>query len=195
MSLRCHWLWGHIVRFEAVLWRCGGPKYYSVLQSTTLLLQYFYKSTTRVRLCTAQYYSSTTLYYKVLLQYCACHAKWISWLIRVTCETSFPTRGASKVTFQTRQVLRRDFEFKISARNPWIASANYKDDSRIIRAWSEDKIGISHPPLRRPYSSDLGDDFVLKNATFHAPATSQNVTTCCACHVRNSEVSHPNFVW
>ena len=94
-------------------------KYYT---TTPVLLQ----STTRVRLCTAQYYSSTTLYYKVLLQYCACHAKWISWLIRVTCETSFPTRGASKVTFQTRQVLRRDFEFKISARNPWIASANIK---------------------------------------------------------------------
>ena len=31
-------------------------------------------------------------------KYCACHAKWISWLIRVTYETSFPMRGASKVT-------------------------------------------------------------------------------------------------
>ena len=31
-------------------------------------------------------------------KYCACHAKWISWLIRVTYETSFPMRGASNVT-------------------------------------------------------------------------------------------------
>ena len=51
MSLRCHWLWGYVVWFEVVLWRCGDPKYYSVL------------------LCTTKYYSSTTLYYKVLLQY------------------------------------------------------------------------------------------------------------------------------
>ncbi len=47
----------------------------------------------------------------------------------------------------------------------------------------------THPPLRRPYSSDLGDDFVLKNTTFRAPAISQNVTKCCACH----EKSHSNF--
>ena len=52
----------------------------------------------------------------------------------------------------------------------------------MIRGWSEDKIVISHPPLRRPYSSDLGNDFVLKNTTFRAPAISQNVTKCCACH-------------
>ena len=58
-----------------------------------------------------------------------------------------------------------------------------------IRGWSDDKIVISHPPLRRPYSSDLGDDFVLKNTTFRAPAISQNVTKCCACH----ENSHSNF--
>ena len=31
-------------------------------------------------------------------KYCACHAKWISWLIRVKYETSFPMRGASNVT-------------------------------------------------------------------------------------------------
>ena len=41
-----------------------------------------------------------------LTKYCACHARWISWMIRVTYETSFGMRGASKVTLQTRQVLR-----------------------------------------------------------------------------------------
>ena len=49
---------------------------------------------------------------------------------------------------------------------------------------SEHKIVISHPPLRRPYSSDLGDDFVLKNTTFRAPAI-QNVTKCCTCHEKS----------
>ena len=83
-------------------------------------------------------------------------------------------------------------KFKLSAETPWIASANRKTirtDPRMIRGWSDDKIVISHPPLRRPYSSDLGDDFVLKNTTFRAPAISQNVTKCCACH----ENSHSNF--
>ena len=60
---------------------------------------------------------------------------------------------------------------------------------KMIRPWSEDKIVISHPPLRRPYSSDLGVDFALKNTTFRAPAISQNVRKCCACH----EKSHSNF--
>ena len=57
-------------------------------------------------------------------KYCACQAKWISWVIRATYEPSFPMRGASKVTLQTHQVLclRRNSEFNISARNPWIAS-------------------------------------------------------------------------
>ena len=57
-------------------------------------------------------------------KYCACQAKWISWVIRATYEPSFPMRGASKVTLQTHQVLclPRNSEFNISARNPWIAS-------------------------------------------------------------------------
>ena len=122
---------------------------------------------------------------------CACHAKWISWLMRVSYETSFTMRGASTISLQPHQILRLP-------RNLWVQDCSgnslncfrpYKDDSRIIRPWSEDKIVISHPPLRRPYSSDLGDDFVLKNTTFRAPAISQNVTKCCACH----EKSHSNF--
>ena len=41
-----------------------------------------------------------------LTKYCACHAKWISWLIRVTYETSFRMRGASKVNLEPHQILR-----------------------------------------------------------------------------------------
>ena len=73
--------------------------------------------------CVEQQESSSNL-----TKYCACHAKWISWLIHVTYGTSFTMRGASKVTLQPHQVLRlpRNSEFKIWARNPWIASANRK---------------------------------------------------------------------
>ena len=69
-------------------------------------------------------------------------------------------RGATLVTVQHQQILRlpRNSEFRMSAENPWIASANIK----TIRAWSEDKIVISHPPLRRPYSSHLGDAFCME---------------------------------
>ena len=41
-----------------------------------------------------------------LTKYCACHAKSISWLIRVTYETSFTMRGASTVSLQPHQILR-----------------------------------------------------------------------------------------
>ena len=39
-------------------------------------------------------------------KYCACHAKWISWMIRLTCETSFTMREATRVTLQLHQILR-----------------------------------------------------------------------------------------
>ena len=41
-----------------------------------------------------------------LTKYCACHAKWMSSMICVTYETSFPMRGASKATLQPHQILR-----------------------------------------------------------------------------------------
>ena len=41
-----------------------------------------------------------------LTKYCACHAKWISWLIALTYETSFPMRRAARVTLPLHQVLR-----------------------------------------------------------------------------------------
>ena len=81
MSVRRHWLWGHVVWFEVVLWRCGDPtvffsttKYYSsitlvllqyckvLLQYYSVLLQYYsvLQSTTAVLLCTTKYCCSTT---------------------------------------------------------------------------------------------------------------------------------------
>ena len=110
-------------------------KYYSVLHSTTPVLlcttKYYsstnsvLQSTTPVLLSTTKYYSSTTLYYKVLLRYyslyykvrickarstnvtkcCACHAKWLSWLILVTYETSFTMRRATGLILQRHQIL------------------------------------------------------------------------------------------
>ena len=156
-------------------------------------------------------------------KYCACHAKWISWLIRLTYETSFRMRRASKVNLEPHQILRlpRKMNLMIDPRHTWnviynawskhsqpLTSPNtapatksassrfqqklrellppierrFDDNPTIFRRQSEHEIVISHPPLRRPYPSDLEHDFVLKNTTFRAPAISQNVTKCCACH-------------
>ena len=41
-----------------------------------------------------------------LTKYCACHEKWISWLILVTHEMLFTMRGATSVIVQTHQILR-----------------------------------------------------------------------------------------
>ena len=100
-------------------------QYYPVLQSTTQVLL----CTTPVLLCTTKYYSSITLYYKVLhdwstshmkrhlqcaerqaspcnlTKYCACHAKGMSWLIRITYETLFRMRGATGISLQPHQIL------------------------------------------------------------------------------------------
>ena len=148
---------------------------------------------------------------------CACHAKWTSSMICVTYETSFPMRGPSQITLQPHQILRlpRKMNVRNDLRHIWnvISNAWTKSTSPntapTTKSWSsrfqrkllevlppierrfednpiisEHKIVISHPPLRRPSRSDLGDDFVLQNTTFRAPAISQNVTKCCACHAK-----------
>ena len=53
--------------------------------------------------------------------YCACHATCISWLIRVTYETSFRMRGASKVNLEPHQILRlpRKMNLMIDSRYTW----------------------------------------------------------------------------
>ena len=54
-------------------------------------------------------------------QYCACHAKWISWLIRITYETSFTMRGATRVVLQLHQILRlpRKMNLMIDPHHIW----------------------------------------------------------------------------
>ena len=63
-----------------------------------------------------------------LSKYCACHAKWIASLIRITYETSFPMRGASEVTLEPHQILRlpRNLEAQDFSGYSLNASANRK---------------------------------------------------------------------
>ena len=54
-------------------------------------------------------------------KYCTCHAKWLSWVMSVTYETSFTMRGATGVIHQRHQVLRlpRKMTLMIDVRHIW----------------------------------------------------------------------------
>ena len=98
-------------------------------------------------------------------KYCTCHATLISWLIRVTYETSFTMRGATLVNYcptSPNTAPATKFWVQDVSGKSLNIFRQYKDDSTMIRAWSEDKIVISHPPPRRPSSSHLGDAFCIE---------------------------------
>ena len=99
-----------------------------------------------------------------LTKYCACHAKWLSWLIFVTYETLFTMRKATGITLQPHQILRlpRKSTPKIKekfAENSWSVTSN----AGSIRTWSDHELVISHPPVRRGYFSRFGDAFCMEN--------------------------------
>ena len=65
-----------------------------------------------------------------LTKYCACHAKWISWLILDTNETLFTMRGATSVIVQTHQILRlpRKMNLMIDPCHTWNAIYNARSN-------------------------------------------------------------------
>ena len=114
-----------------------------------------------------------------LTKYCACHAKWLSWLIFVTCETSFTMRGATGIALQPHQILRLPRksalqnlskilrerlkrQFQCAADSTMIRTWS-EHDPTMIRTWSEHELVISHPPVRRGYFSRFGDAFCIEN--------------------------------
>ena len=66
-----------------------------------------------------------------LTKYCACHEKWISWLILVTHETLFTMRGVTSVIVQTHQILRlpRKMNLMIDPCHTWNAIYNARSNS------------------------------------------------------------------
>ena len=97
-------------------------------------------------------------------KYCACHAKWISWLIRITYETSFTMRGATSVILQPHQILRlpRKMNLMLNSLHTWNA---------IYNAWSN----ICHPPT----------------SPNTAPATKNNLPKSETNLLKTAEVSFP----
>ena len=126
-----------------------------------------------------------------LTKYCACHAKWISWLILDTNETLFTMRGATCVIVQTHQILRLPRKMTV----PNLTEICWKRmkrhfqcaaDPRMIRPWNRQ----SATRLATEVTFHAHHEhFVLKNTTFRAPAIIPNFTEYCACH----EKWHSNF--
>ena len=62
--------------------------------------------------------------------YCAGHAKWISWLIHLTFETSFTMRGATRVSLQLHQILRLPRKMNLMIDPPHIWNVIYNLQSQ-----------------------------------------------------------------
>ena len=120
---------------------------------------------------------------------CACHAKWISWFIRITYETSFTMRGATGITLQSHQ--RLHLPRKIAIQNLreicWKRLRRHVT-WRTIRAWSEHDPSMKLQNWTRPFAEvtfpPSATHFVLNIEKYNmsrAPAIYQDFTKCCAC--------------
>ena len=116
-----------------------------------------------------------------LTKYCASHAKWISWLIRIAYATSFTMRGATGITLQPHQVLRlpRKMNLMIDPHHIW---------NVIYNAWSN----RHHPPTApntAPATQNECHDWSCSPMKRHFQCAEQqaspsNLTKYCACHAK-----------
>ena len=119
--------------------------------------------------------------------YCACHAKWISWLIRITYETSFTMRGATRVILQPHQILRlpRKMNFMLNSLHTWNAIYNARCDKQ-------------HPPTspntapatKNESHAEFSSHMKRYLQCAEREATSSNLTKYCACHEK-----WPSKIW
>ena len=130
-----------------------------------------------------------------LTKYCACHEKWLPWLILVTHETLFTMRRATCVIVQTHQILRLPRKMTVQNLKEicWKQLKRHFQcaaDPTMIREWSDHDPSMIRP-WNRPSATRLATEvpfhvhhehFVLKNTTFRAPAIIPNFTEYCACH-------------
>ena len=97
-----------------------------------------------------------------ITKYCACHTKWLSWLIRVTYERLFTMSGATEVALQHHQILRLPRKmilqnFAEIFRKQLKRHLQCGTDPRMIWAWSDHdptmKPSVRNPPRNRGYFS------------------------------------------
>ena len=114
-------------------------------------------------------------------KYCACYAKWMSSMICVKYETSFPMRGASKATLQPHQILRlpRKMNLVIDPHHIWNVIYNARSNRH-------------HPPTSpntAPATQNESHDWSASHMKCHLQcaerqASPGNLTKYCACHAK-----------
>ena len=131
---------------------------------------------TRHLQCAAQQHSPSDL-----TKYCACHAKWNSWLISMTYETLFTMRGTTGGILQHHQILRlpRKMTVMTDPRHIWNAIYNARNNR-----W--------HPPTSpntAPATQNDCHDWSSSHMKRYLQCAEQqvassNVTKYCACHAK-----------
>ena len=114
-----------------------------------------------------------------LTKYCACHEKWISWLILVTHETLFTMRGGTSVIVQTHQILRlpRKMNLMIDPCHTWNAIYNARSNT----------CHCPNSPNTAPATKNESHDWSLSHMKRYLQCAEEQVslsklTKYCACH-------------
>ena len=112
-------------------------------------------------------------------KYCACHAKWISWLIRITYETSFTMRGATSAILQPHQILRlpRKMNLMLNSLHTWNAIYNARSDRQRPPTSPN-----TAPATKNEFHAEFSSHMKRYLQCAVRQATSPNLTKYCACH-------------
>ena len=116
-----------------------------------------------------------------LTKYCACHAKGMSWLIRITYETSFTMRGATGISIQPHQILRlpRKRNVMIDPHHIWNVIYNARSDRHHL-ATSPNTAPATQKEWQNCYCSHMKRHLQCAERQ-ESPS---NLTKYCACHAK-----------
>ena len=112
-------------------------------------------------------------------KYCACHGKWLSWLILVTYETSFTMRGATEVFLQHHRILRlpHKMTLMIDPHDTW---------NVIYNARSNRGVSPTSPNTAPATQNDSHDWSAWHMKRYlqcaEQQVSSSNITEYCTCH-------------
>ena len=116
-----------------------------------------------------------------LTEYCACHVKWLSWLILLAFETSLTLRGATGITLQPHQILHLPSKQTrmIDSRHIW----NIIYNARSNRQYHQTS------PNTAPATKNCTHDWSASHMKYHLQCAEQqespsNLNKYCACHAK-----------
>ena len=113
-------------------------------------------------------------------KYCACHAKWISWLIHITYETSFTMRGATVNTLQPHQILRLPRKINLMIDPSLVSNVIYNARSNRHNLPTSPNTA----PATQKESHDWSASHMKRHLQCAEQASTSNLTKSCACHAK-----------